>query len=123
MPQEIEYHCSFCTRREKVIAPTEFVTRYGHDIEDAACPDHAGAMKFLDDQCPGCVGGWGDCGMYTAVGNQSVTDAEMATIREGRCPYRVNGTSSFSSSGFQSIDLSEKSGAGAAFAAAVADAK
>ncbi len=123
MPQEIEYWCSFCDRREKVVAPTEFATRYGHDVEDAACPDHADAMQFLDDQCPGCVGGWGDCGMYKAIGDRSVSGADIAMILGGHCPYRVNGTASFSSSGFQSIDLSEKTSAGAAFAAAVADAR
>lgn len=119
MPQEVTYYCSFCDKCETVEAPTGFATHCGGDVENAACPDHAAAMEFLDDQCPGCVGGWGDCAMYTAIGNHAVTEGQIATIRAGRCPFRVNGTFSFGPGGFEKIDLSEKSAAGEAFARAI----
>jgi len=121
MSQEIEYWCAFCDKREKVEAPTTFRTHYGHDVEDAACPDHAGAMEFLGDQCPGCVGGWGDCQMFTLVGNRSVSPDDLTTIRSGICPHRVNGTSSFGPGGFTAINLSKKSRYGGAFADAICD--
>ncbi len=120
MTEEATFYCSFCDSKETVSVPTSFVTRYGsQDVEDAMCPEHSGASAFLDDQCPGCVGGWGDCGMFSAIGNEAVSADDLATIRSGRCPHRVNGTMSFGPGGMEKIDLSERSNAGDAFADAV----
>ena len=118
MPQEITYYCSFCDKQETVTAPTTFTTKYEGDEEDAFCPDHAGCKEFLDDQCPGCVSGWGECGMFMAVGNKTISAKDISAITSGRCPYRVNGTMSFTSAGMERLDISTKSKAGEAFAAA-----
>lgn len=119
MAQEITYYCSFCERKETVAVPTTFATYCGGDVEDAACAYHAPALAFLQDQCPGCVSGWGECGMYMAIGNGAVTGTDLAEIRAGRCPYRVNGTMAFGPGGMSSIDLSKRSVAGEAFASAI----
>lgn len=119
MAQEITYYCSFCDKQETVIAPTTFTTKYDGDEEDAFCPDHAEAVKFLHDQCPGCVSGWGECGLFMAVGNKAVTDNDLTAIRAGSCPYRTNGTLSFSGGQMKRLNISTKSEAGEAFAAAV----
>ena len=118
MPHEITYYCSFCDEKETVSSPTSFATRHGGDIEDAACPDHASAMDFLNDQCPGCVSGWGECEMFMAIGNRTVSDENIASIQAGKCPYRTNGTLMFSSGKMERLDLSTKSESGEAFALA-----
>lgn len=119
--QEITYYCSFCDKRETVEAPTSFRTYCGDDIEDAACAEHAPAMDFLNDQCPGCVSGWGECGMFMAIGNGTVTPADLLAIKAGRCPYRTNGTFMVGPKGVEDVNLSERSEAGEAFAAAITD--
>lgn len=121
MTQEITYYCSFCNERETVEAPTSFRTYCGGDIENAACAKHAPAMDFLDDQCPGCVSGWGECGMFMAIGDRTVTHADLREIKSGRCPYRINGTFMAGPRGMEDVNLSEQSEAGEAFAAAIAD--
>lgn len=119
MPQEITYYCSFCEMKETVQAPTTFATHHGGDVENAACRDHAPAMAFLDDQCPGCVSGWGECQMFMAIGNEAVSADDLAEIRRGRCPYRVNGTISCGPEGVQRLDISTTSKAGEFFARAI----
>ncbi len=124
MNHRITYYCAFCARTETVYAHTSFETYYGaDDVEDAACPEHADAMKFLADQCPGCVSGWGSCALFMAIGNGKVGEDHLSEIRAGRCPRRVNGTMSVGPGAVREINLSKTSAAGEAFAAAVLDAK
>ncbi len=123
MTHKITYHCAFCARSETVSAPTAFKSYCDGDVEDAACPDHAGAMKFLADQCPGCVSGWGSCALFMAIGNGKVGEDQLSEIRAGRCPSRVNGTMIVGAGEVREIDLSKRSAAGQVFAVAVLDAK
>ena len=74
----------------------------------------------MDDVCPGCVSGWGECGLYGAIGNGKVTEADLKSIKSGLCPYRTNGTMLFTAGmGMKRVDLSTKSKAGEVFAAAI----
>ena len=68
----------------------------GIDDEDAGfCPGHAAIKPFTDDQCPGCVGGWGDCGLWRAFAyerSRTINERHLSEIEKGRCPFRVNGS-------------------------------
>lgn len=119
MSQEITYYCSFCDKSETVKAPTTFTSYLDADVENAACRDHTAAMAFLHDQCPGCVSGWGECRMFMAIGNKEVTSDDLAIIRQGKCPHRVNGTCFLGANGLEQIDISETSESGEAFARAI----
>ena len=89
--------CAFCGESANIVAPmpTGCATRYGGmDDEHAFCPKHAAVEPFFDSQCPGCVSGWGECGLYRAFAHKenTLTDADKATLSRGVCPKRVNGT-------------------------------
>jgi hypothetical protein len=79
-----------------VIVPEGWVVgEYVEIDQEGFCPAHAGVAAFEADQCPGCVGGWGDCGMWEAFTNRyrrTVTPADYASLESGVCPRRVNGT-------------------------------
>jgi hypothetical protein len=96
---EIEFSCSFCSMSHKVSVslPEGWVPEYSTaDIEHALCPKHAPIQRFRDEQCPGCVSGWGDCGLWRdfAYSKMGLSTADIARIRSGFCPRRVNGTMS-----------------------------
>lgn len=125
---KVTVSCGFCTASHDatVSLPDGWETRYGGaDVEDGFCPQHAAVLPFAENQCPGCVSGWGDCPMWHAFGSSSsrtITNTDLATIESGVCPRRVNGTMSFSPrAGFQDINLSERAppGSGKAFADAI----
>jgi hypothetical protein len=67
--------------------------------EKGFCPKHLKVADFADAQCPGCVGGWGDCSLWEAFAydNPSITETQLESIRHGVCPFRTNGTFSFNS--------------------------
>lgn len=82
------------------------------------CPkDTCQAQKrFLDSQCLGCMMDWEDCALRKWIINLKTLPAEsMEKIRQGLCPYRVNGTfSMFVAEGaqvenFERVDLSQNS--------------
>ena len=81
--------------------------------------------EFFGAQCPGCVAGYPECGLGRAFAYSSsngLTNAERAAVRTGVCPFRVNGTFSFSrDTGFQTENLSDvaPSAAGLAVLAAI----
>lgn len=74
------------------------------------CPDHAVIAEFVDSQCPGCVGGWGDCGLwrdFAYTGSRALTDGDFNQLRAGVCPRRVNGAIVASEGKIEDIDLSK----------------
>lgn len=124
MSQTITYYCAFCDAKETVEAPTTLSTYCGGDVVDALCPDHVDALGFLRDQCPGCVSGWGMCPMYMAIAHGRVSDDEIAAIRGGRCPHRVNGSFVVSvERGVAEEDMSVLSTHGEAMIRAIRDAE
>ena len=93
---KITIYCCVCNREHDIELATDFRCRYdGTDIEDGFCPEHAGMADFLDDVCPGCVAGWPECGLRSDMEERSPTplsEEDFATIAQGRCPRRVNGS-------------------------------
>lgn len=123
--------CAFCMERTEVKVDIPGFTSYtlGADIENGMCEKHSGAKAWLDDQCPGCVSGWGECGLFRAAN----LDRDMTPLREseryqiaaGICPRRINGTfgMTVTRDGAEMTDLniSKPSEAGAAMLAAIDD--
>lgn len=110
------------SHKETVTIPDGWETRYdGTDIENGFCPDHAIIAEFAADQCPGCVGGWGDCPLFDAFaystsgnsgakyGTKPLSSDDHQSLRDGFCPRRVNGTfEAISGSGVKEINISEQ---------------
>lgn len=127
---KITVGCIFCgeTFEGEIETPPGWETRYDEwELEELGfCPKHAAAAPFADNQCPGCVASWGGkCPLWQAFAyphRRTVTEVDLATIRKGICPRRVNGTIGFSpAGGMETLDLSEvaPSAAGTAMEAAV----
>jgi hypothetical protein len=92
---------------------------HDHDIETGGdssytfCPACAPQREWFRSVCPGCVSGFRGCGLDKAYafGRQSpgLTAEQRATIRGGRCPFRINGSMTFSrSEGIRSVDISDR---------------
>ena len=100
----------------------------GIDAENCFCPRHAAVLAFTEAQCPGCVGGWGDCPLWQAFAfthSRDINDADLAAIESGICPRRLNGTMQFDARqperGITALDLSNPASpeSGAALAQAI----
>ena len=115
MELKLTVHCCLCSKDSKhtVNMPDGWAHRYsGIDDEDNGfCPDHADIAEFAESQCPGCVGGWGDCGLWTDFahsGRRNLSPQDFMSIERGICPRRVNGTFGVSRAGVAQLDLSTK---------------
>lgn len=75
------------------------------------CPECELEYKWFRAQCPGCVGGFPDCGLaesFMYSRKRTITSEHLSAIRSGRCPYRVNGSMMFSQdAGLIDINLSD----------------
>lgn len=95
---EISIDCCLCSNKHlaEIVLPPGWEHRYfAVDDEVGFCPDHAKVAAFAEEQCPGCVGGWGSCSMWQAFAystNRSMTERDYAALESGRCPRRTNGT-------------------------------
>lgn len=94
---KFEISCCFCseTFKTEIGLPKGWASRYGStDEEWGFCPKHALVADFAEQQCPGCVGGWGDCNLFNAFAYQSwkLTETDLGIIESGVCPKRTNGT-------------------------------
>lgn len=125
---EIEISCCLCTETHKIniALPDGWGTRYGGiSEENGFCPRHKMISKWADSQCPGCVGGWGDCDLWRSFAythSRNIDETDLKVIQSGKCPRRTNGTISFSpNEGMHDHDLSEIAGTkeGEAFAQAI----
>lgn len=128
---EVEINCCLCLKKykTKIELPDGWAMRYGGISEDNGfCPEHKKVQEFAEAQCSGCVGGWGDCSLWSAFaysGRKTLTEEDFRIMRTGRCPKRTNGTLSFNSETreMKKINLSEvaESGAGIALEKAIKD--
>ena len=108
---EIRLACGLCgdSHEQKIPMPDGWNSRYQSvSDENAFCPKHSIVAKFADSQCPGCVGGWGDCDLHRSYAYSKLTlaPADFAALESGVCPKRTGGTFMFNSSGLtEHIDL------------------
>lgn len=112
---EIVLHCSFCMERSETVIPIpegwDHRYRVIGEEDDCFCPKHSPIAPFANDQCPGCVGSWDDCSMWRSFekpDEATITKEDFQLIEKGICPYRTNGTFSFSSEGIEELDMSER---------------
>ena len=115
MEINLTIHCCLCSKQSdhKVVLPDGWDHRYGgiDDENSGFCPDHSDVAEFAGSQCPGCVGGWGDCDLwrdFAHSGRRKLTPADFIKIERGICPRRTNGTFGVSSLGVEQLDLSTK---------------
>lgn len=100
----ITINCALCEAKHeaRIELPANWHGAYeGIDDEHGLCPKHQAVQAFKDSQCPGCVGGWGDCGLFDAFafsgkhkprGAVALNEIDFKRMRRGVCPRRVNGT-------------------------------
>lgn len=94
---EVSLSCGLCSERheQKIPMPEGWASRYESVSDETAfCPKHAVVAQFADSQCPGCVGGWGDCPLFRAFAYSKLelTSGDFRTLEMGICPKRVGGT-------------------------------
>lgn len=109
---EVCLSCGLCEERHerKIPMPKGWDSRYRSvSDEHAFCPEHASISTFADSQCPGCVGGWGDCPLWQAFAYRTLdlTADDFQTLETGVCPKRVNGTMFFKNGKISHINLRE----------------
>lgn len=116
--QTIGISCSLCENDYETEIETEgWETRYGSiSTEDGFCPKHSDILEFTDSQCAGCVGGWGECDLfssfaYSKYNKNPLTKEDFQKLESGICPRRTNGTFSFHTDyvKLESVDLSKVS--------------
>lgn len=102
----VTIYCSLCDAKHtaEIELPSAWHGAYdGIDDEHGLCPKHQAVQAFKDSQCPGCVGGWGDCGLFDSFafsgrtkprGATALSELDFKRLRRGVCPRRVNGTMS-----------------------------
>ena len=115
---DVEFECTFCSARatRKVEIPAGWELNYdGQAFENGFCPRHSIIAEWRRSQCPGCVGGWGDCDFHRAwafESKRSLTEQDFALIEQGICPRRTNGTmvANLGPKGVEiaNVDLSER---------------
>ncbi len=114
---EFDLDCMFCDKKARMALelPSGWKSRGAPYLEnDIFCQDHNLIIDFLDAQCSGCVGGWGDCGLFRSFAydhDKDFSEEDAEQLRKGICPRRVNGTmeSNVDENGLtlKDVDLSE----------------
>lgn len=94
---EVSLSCGLCgaSNEQHIPMPNGWDSRYRSVSDETAfCPEHAIVAQFADSQCPGCVGGWGDCPLWQSFAYSKLTlvDADFDALSRGICPKRVNGS-------------------------------
>jgi len=96
---KFELSCCICSKDELVIEVDTkgWVSVHGDEIseEDFFCPEHAIIERWCAAQCPGCVAGWGECGLWRAFAytkSEGLTEDQYQSIADGVCPFRINGS-------------------------------
>jgi hypothetical protein len=107
---KVSVSCGLCgeNHEQAITLPPGWETRYGGtDVENAFCPKHAVVAQFASSQCPGCVGGWGDCPLWQAFAYSKLdlTAGDFRTLENGICPKRVNGTLMVENGKMTNVDL------------------
>ena len=114
-PLILEIHCCMCSETYKVTLelPYGWEVNINNNIyeECGFCPKHRIITEWLGAQCPGCVSGWGECGLWAGFAcgekRRKLTCDDLASIHRGICPRRANGFSMITSSGIEGENLSE----------------
>jgi len=113
----LEISCCLCSEKyqSKINIPENWSIRYDVIYEEQGlCPNHNKIKEFIDSQCSGCVGGWGDCNLWRdfAYRDQNLTEKDFKIMRTGICPRRTNGTlivdNSQNGLSINELNLSEK---------------
>jgi hypothetical protein len=107
---EVRLDCGLCgeSHQQKISMPEGWDSRYRSVSDESAfCPKHAVVSQFAASQCPGCVGGWGDCPLWKsfAYSKLELTADDFSTLETGICPKRVNGTLMVENGKMMEIDL------------------
>jgi hypothetical protein len=107
---EVSLFCGLCGERheQKIPMPAGWDSPYRSvSDEHALCPKHRPVKAFIDSQCPGCVGGWGDCDLWRgfAYRKLELSAGDMRALQVGICPKRTNGTFSVSDGKVEQLDL------------------
>ena len=94
---KLTINCCLCSEEheQEITLPEGWALRYDWiDEGDGFCPNHAVIADFADAQCPGCVGGWRDCPLWSAFAYSSLdlSAHDFEALELGICPKRVNGT-------------------------------
>ena len=95
--------CALCSDsyEAQIVLPDGWCGAYsGIDDEHGICPKHQAITGFKESQCPGCVGGWGDCGLFDAFAYSGrkprnavpLSELDFRRLKRGICPRRVNGS-------------------------------
>lgn len=114
MKYELEVSCGFCPESHEVEIdlPDGWATRYaGSSDETGFCPKHSPIAPFADSQCRGCVGGWGECGLWQSFAysdRRTLSPGDLDFIRSGVCPKRVNGALVVDRRGVTDVDISNR---------------
>ena len=123
---EVRYTCCLCIEADviDIDIPEGWEVLYETTDKTAFCPKHKAVKDFVDAQCPGCVGGWMDCPMWSAFQSDAklpITPHDIDMIKSGICPRRVNGTFMTLADKMQKLDLSNQASleSGNAFADAI----
>ena len=114
MEIKIEISCCMCKadHETKIELPEGWAMRYDTIYEEHGgfCPDHKQIAEFAEAQCPGCVGGWGDCSLWESFAysnRRTLTEDDFKIMRTGVCPKRTNGTFGLNNGIIEKINLSE----------------
>lgn len=128
---KITISCCLCSDKfeTNVAIPVGWARHYDEiDDEQGFCPKHASVAAFAESQCPGCVGGWGDCPMWSAFAysyGRTIGQKDYDMLERGVCPRRVNGTIGLDlrAGTVEDLNLNEQATveSGVAFAQAIKD--
>lgn len=122
--------CSLCREKTETDVTIEDGWSVGgeeiYEEDGGLCPKHSIIEDFIANQCPGCVGGWGDCPLFKAFAyrEESLSANDFATLENGTCPKRINGTfMAMRDTGIKEMDLSNSAPveSGRALAEAIRD--
>lgn len=107
---EVALSCGLCgeSNTQNIPMPAGWDSRYQSvSDEHAFCPEHAAVADFCDSQCPGCVGGWGDCSLWSAFAYRELklADSDFRVMESGICPKRTNGTMMLERGKITDVDL------------------
>lgn len=109
---KLDISCGLCSEDTEIeFEAYEWVVSHDTIYEDKAfCPKHSIIDEWRHAQCPGCVGSWGDCGLWEsfAFRGATITEGQLKQIECGTCPFRINGTFGFSGGQFIDMDLADK---------------
>ena len=116
---KITLSCCLCDNSytAQIEKPIGWRSRYEpielEDEDHCFCPDHAIIAEWTQDQCSGCVGGWGDCSFWKdfAFKENLLTEEDHQSIQSGICPRRTNGTLFVNTKDktIDNVDLSDRS--------------